>query len=352
MTRAAVCLDGVSWEYIEEARTPFLDWVARHGTATECLAMVPTVTNVNNTSIITSSYPEEHGITSNWYYDMSLGREVYMDSSRYLRVKTSLQVEAERGHRTLLLTVKDKLRRLLAEGVTHSYSLEQPDPMAVSALGEAPDIYNQESSRWIIEAATREAEEGGYHLIYASTTDYVPHKHPPGDQVTREYVSDIDEALERLHGATEEIVVTADHGMNAKTVNIDPVGILRDRGIEARMVASIRDEHVAHHGNMGGSAYIYTEEAEEAVEALSSVEGIEEVNTRREAAGMYRLDAERIGDLLLGDEVHTFGPNPRGHYRDVDIRSHGSLHERAVPLLSTHRCEVDGLYNKDALSLL
>lgn len=350
MRGAAVCLDGVTWEYIEEASTPFLDSVAKSGTATECPAMVPTVTTVTNASIVTASYPDEHGITSNWYYDRTLDREVYMDSSRYLKKRTLLEVEAERGRRTLMLTVKDKLRRLLAGGATHSYSLERPSTEAASTLGEPPGIYTLDSSRWIIEAAAMEARRERFDLIYASTTDYVPHKHAPGDPLAREYMAGLDEALEELYGAVDEMVVTADHGMNPKKVNIDPVSILGDQGVEARMVASIKDEHVEHHGNMGGSAYLYTEE--EVLDHLS-VEGVEEILTRREAAERYRLDPERIGDiLLLADVDHTFGPNPRSHYRDIEIRSHGSLHERAVPLLCTRRCEAEGLYNKDALNLL
>jgi len=129
-----VCLDGVSWNYVKESKTPFLDKMGREGVTSTCKAMVPTVTNVNNASIITGTFPEEHGISTNSYYDPATGIEVYMDSSRFLTCHSLLEDITARGGRTLLLTVKDKLRRLLARNVTDSYSLERPPQNLVEGI--------------------------------------------------------------------------------------------------------------------------------------------------------------------------------------------------------------------------
>ncbi|MBS7637967.1 alkaline phosphatase family protein [Candidatus Bathyarchaeota archaeon] len=343
-------LDGITWDYIEAANTPFLDSLMRMGSAETCRAMVPTVTNVNNASIITGAFPEEHGISSNSYYDPKTGLEVFMDSSSFLTHPTFLELEAKGGGRTLLLTVKDKLLRLLSRGATASYSAERPPGRLVEEIGMPPSIYSSEVSTWLLKAARLEMERRRWDLAYISTTDYIPHKYPPSSQEAREYLSNLDEELGRLFELDVVLGIVADHGMNQKRVNLDPVRLLKEDGIEARMVAAIRDEHPTHHMNLGGSAYLYLEEGlERAREALASAEGVEEVLSRDEAARRFRLPAERIGDLLLlADFEYTLGLNSRSIYEDVEIRSHGSLHEAEVPLISSLRMETEGeAYNKD-----
>ncbi len=347
-----ICLDGVSWDYVKESKTPFLDKMGREGVASTCKAMVPTVTNVNNASIITGAFPERHGISTNSYYDPSTGIEVYMDSSRFLTCHSLLEDVTALGGRTLLLTVKDKLRRLLARNVTASYSVERPPQKLADGIGAPPSIYSPESSLWLLQAAERELKNNHWNTVYVSTTDYIPHKFGPNESEAREYTNRIDEGLSRIAEHNVALGIVADHGMNEKTVNIDLIRLLEEAGLRARFVAAIRDEHVIHHSNLGGSAYLYLEgEVRKARDLLASTSGIELALTREEAATKFKLPADRIGDLLvLADKNHTFGPNPRSPYSDVNVRSHGSLHEREVPFFLGHRVEVDReLYNKDII---
>jgi phosphonoacetate hydrolase len=82
-TRVIVCLDGCGPDYLAGSETPNLDALAREGYHTIGEAVVPTVTNVNNTSIITASFPERHGITTNYLLDPLTGEESYMESADY-----------------------------------------------------------------------------------------------------------------------------------------------------------------------------------------------------------------------------------------------------------------------------
>jgi phosphonoacetate hydrolase len=176
----------------------------------------------------------------------------------------------------------------------------------------------------------------------------------PKEPEAREYMSQIDEAIESIYSKGCILGVVADHGMNAKSANIDPTRLLQEHGISSKMVESIKDEHVVHHQNLGGSAYLYVSEAEKALAILSEAEGVEAVYRRDEAAREFRLKRERIGDLLLlADRKHTFGPNEKGVYRDIGIRSHGSLHEKEVPfILSTRIQTKEKRYNKDVIPAL
>jgi phosphonoacetate hydrolase len=341
-------------DYIKEASTPFIDSLIRKGTRSSCLSMVPTVTNVNNASIITGGFPDEHGITSNWYYDQKTGIEVFMDSSEFLTCLTYLERAANRSQRTLLITVKDKLRRLLDKGSTASFSLERPTKNIIEEIGSPPDIYEFEASPWLINAALNEVSKKEWDIVYVSTTDYIPHKFKPKDTIAKEYMNRIDEGLEAIFSQGYEIGIVADHGMNAKKVNIDPVMLLEEYGINGKIVATIKDEHMIHHMNLGGSAYLYVNKVDEASEILLDAEGIEAVLRRGEAAKQFRLNSERIGDLLLLAEMdYTFGINKGSNYRDIAIRSHGSLHEREVPFIITKYMESrNELFNKDLIQSL
>jgi phosphonoacetate hydrolase len=60
------CLDSGGPDYLALVNTPTLDALPRGGLYREVQAVVPTVTNVNNASTVTTSYPQVHGITSNF----------------------------------------------------------------------------------------------------------------------------------------------------------------------------------------------------------------------------------------------------------------------------------------------
>ena len=71
MSRTTILLmvDGLDPEYLSACPTPnFLD-LAHRGFRTEANAMMPTVTNVNNASLLTANYPSARGITSNYWLD-------------------------------------------------------------------------------------------------------------------------------------------------------------------------------------------------------------------------------------------------------------------------------------------
>jgi phosphonoacetate hydrolase len=148
--------------------------------------------------------------------------------------------------------------------------------------------------------------------------------------------------LDRLLGAIIDdnpdirLALTADHGMNSKTEGIDAARALAAEGIEAEAVPIIRDRHVIHHQNLGGACYVYLKRQgalQKAWEVLAQVPGIEEIHLRAEAARRFHLRADRIGDLfLLAARDAVFGELPASR-QQVRVRSHGSRHEEAVPLL-------------------
>ena len=350
-----ICLDGCSWEYIRSSNMPNLREIGRTGISITCKSMVPTVTNVNNASILTGRFSTEHGITGNYYYDKSNQSMIYMDSAIFLRCNTLLQEASNKGVRTLLLTVKDKLRRLMNRGATTSLSVENPSPWILKEIGKPPSIYSADSSTWLLDATLKTLEKKLYDIIYVSTTDYIPHKYEPRYTEATEYMEKIDKKIGLLADKDVILGVTADHGMNNKRVKVDLQKLLSERGIKTKVVPIIKDEYVEHHQNLGGSVYLYLErDLEKALTILQDAEGVEAVHTKNEAKKAYMLPSDRIGDLfVLGTKDAVFGPVKKGLYEDVNVRSHGSLHERDVLLIMNQKMKsVNELFNKDAFQKL
>jgi phosphonoacetate hydrolase len=94
---------------------------------------------------------------------------------------------------------------------------------------------------------------------------------------------------------------------------------------------------------------------------LASLPGVEGVLDRWAAAESFELPADRIGDLVvLADERTVLGKSRAAHDLSAlngGLRSHGGLHERAVPIVVCRRLEpgsTDGrtLHNRDLHDLL
>src|SRR5262245_55122178 len=74
-------VDGLGPDYIKASRMPVLESWRKKGISKIVPGVMPSVTNANNASICCSVWPEEHGITANFYLDESTRRELYMESA-------------------------------------------------------------------------------------------------------------------------------------------------------------------------------------------------------------------------------------------------------------------------------
>jgi phosphonoacetate hydrolase len=352
MTRIVVCLDGMDPAYLDAVETPAWDAIADEGSSGVCNAVVPSLTNVNNVSIVTASFPETHGITGNTYFDRETGEKVYMEDPSYIQCDTRLQQYAEAGESVAALVTKKKLLRMVGRGCDYAAAAEEPPEELVDAVGEAPGIYSGEASAWLVSAAEHVIETQEPDVCYVSTTDVVPHKHEPGTPEADEWVRAMDEGLGRLR-EYGDVVATADHGMKAKTERVDVEAVLDAEGYDATVIRLIRDKHTYHHQNLGGSAYVYLHDADaDDVAWLEDVAGVEEVLTTAEAADRFHLPADRVGDvMLLGTPSSVFGPIEGDETHDeVSLRSHGSHHEQEVPYVASVDCEL--AHNVEAFDAL
>lgn len=333
-----VLIDGLDSQYLDACVAPNLAAMGQRGFRVNGRGMTPSVTNVNNVSLVTGSYPEQHGITSNYLLDRQRGEEFYMESSEFLRAETMFQRAASLGLRTLLVTAKDKLRRLLSDGATVSISSEEPPGWVVSGVGEPPPIYSLEVNRWVLEAGRYAMSREPFDLVYLTTTDYAMHTYGPEHPESARHITLLDEGLGAVLGQAPgaRMLVTADHGMSDKSRMLHLPAELARYGIGARAVPVIKDRYVVHHSNLGGSIYVHLDDLSDvnaALDVLRNLEGVDEAAPGEEAARRFRLMPERMGDIMvLADPATVFG-DPAEVTMPEGLRSHGSAHESTVPIV-------------------
>ena len=358
-----VCVDGCEPDYLGQAVAggymPWMKKVLAEGTGLQANCVVPSFTNPNNLSIVTGAPPSVHGICGNYLYDSANNVEVMMNDPKWLRAPSLLAALADAGCKVAVITAKDKLRLLLGHNMKGiCFSAEKADKASVAEHGiddvlnkvgkPLPSVYSADLSEFVFAAGVWLMKNQRPDVMYLSTTDYIQHKFAPGTAGANEFYAMMDGYMAQLDAMGCVVVLTADHGMNAK-VGMDglPQVIYLQDWFDAwlgpaavRVILPITDPYVVHHGALGSFATVYLPaslDAAQAVQRLQAVQGIEAVYTRAQAAVHFELPADRIGDLVVVSERFTvLGTALSKHDLsglDVPLRSHGGVSEQRVPLV-------------------
>jgi phosphonoacetate hydrolase len=386
-----ICVDGSEPDYMDRAvangRMPWLAEARAVGTDRLADCVVPTFTNPNNLSIVTGTPPAIHGIAGNFFWDPETGDEVMMNDPRFLRCGTILAAFAAEGAKVVVVTAKDKLRLQLGHGLEFGadggvcFSSEKADEVTLAENGienvldlvglPVPDVYSAELSEFVFAAGVALMTRDRPDIMYLSTTDYVQHKHAPSAPAADEFYAMMDGYWAKLDALGCTIVLTADHGMNAKhdpssgQPNVVYLQSLLDGAFDSaatRVILPITDPYVVHHGALGSYATIYLRGGLDAAgprDLLAPVPGVREVLTNTEACEKFGLPPDRVGDLVvIAEQDMTLGTSVERH--DLSgltepLRSHGGVTEQRVPLIMNRPApalEADrALRNFDAFDL-
>ncbi len=262
------------------------------------------------------------------------------------------------------MTAKDKLRRLLGEGLEIGpdravcFSAERADTATAEEHGitdvlrfvgkPLPSVYSAELSEFVFAAGVKLLEAYRPDIIYLSTTDYIQHKHAPGSKGANAFYRMMDGYLETMDALGAIIALTADHGMKAKhdaagEPDVIYLQSLLDEWLgegRTRVILPITDPYVVHHGALGGFATVYVDDTVDVpalIERLGALPGIEAVHDRESGCERFELPPDRVGDLLVVSTSNkVIGRTPEHHdlsQLDEPLRSHGGLSENRVPLL-------------------
>lgn len=358
-----VCVDGCEPDYLAQAvATGQMPWLKRtlalgSGLTGDCV--VPSFTNPNNLSIVTGVPPSVHGICGNYLFDTASGTEVMMNDPKWLRAPTLLAALSDAGKSLAVVTAKDKLRKLLGHQMKGiCFSSEKAEQVSLEENGiedvlglvglPLPSVYSADLSEFVFAAGVKIMQKYKPDVMYLSTTDYVQHKHAPGTEGANSFYRMMDGYMQQLEDLGCVIVLTADHGMNAKVAmdGTPDVIYLQDwfdnwlGASIARVILPITDPYVVHHGALGSFATVYLPEGtniEVARKRLAALKGMELVLSREQAAERFELPADRIGDIVAVSERFTvIGTSVSRHdlsALEVPLRSHGGMSEQRVPLI-------------------
>ena len=154
-----IMMDGFDPAYLQASDRPSTKHMVANGFYKTVKAVMPTVTNVNNTGICCGCAPKDHGITANSYFDLQTHKEEYMDQAEMVLAPPIFERAQKIGiKQSALMTAKRKTQSLLRTGSTIRLAAERPDEAEGSdidwagRLGPAPDIYSPEINHWLFKA--------------------------------------------------------------------------------------------------------------------------------------------------------------------------------------------------------
>jgi phosphonoacetate hydrolase len=363
-----VCIDGGDPAYLrrflDEGALPHIARFIAQGFGTVADGSMPSFTCPNNMSIITGTPASRHGISGNFYLDVSTGQAVVMTGPELLRGDTILSQFARAGAKVVSITAKDKLRKQLGKNLdvskgNISFSSEFASKATLKENGienvlalvgmPQPGMYSMELSLFVLEAGIKLLERDRPDLLYLSLTDYVQHKYAPEESEAKRFYQALDRCFGRLEALGAVVALTADHGMNDKSdakgkPNViwlqDMLDAKFGKG-DTRVICPITDAFVAHHGALGGFVRVWcTGKArpKQVIDAIHGLEGIESVMDKETACRVFELPADREADVVVISTANVcIGGSSAAHdlsgLEGHRLRTHGGVSEAKVPFI-------------------
>jgi phosphonoacetate hydrolase len=359
-----IVVDGFDPAYLEHGLAngtlPTLQSFQRDGFVGIARCSMPSTTNTNNTSIVTGVPPSVHGINGNYYLDSDTGKEIMITDASRLRCSTILGTLSHAGVRIAVVTAKDKLLKVLTHRMSgigfsseyaHKANLAENGIENVEALvgRPQPDQYSADLSLFVLDAGVEILASLRPDLMYLSTSDYVQHKHAPGEPEADAYHNAVDAAVGKLIASGATVAVTADHGMNDKSAADGTPNVIyledalnnRFGAGAVRVICPIADPFVRHHGALGSFVRVHLRKPGDVaamMEFSAARPGVELVLNKLQVCEQFDLPADREGDFaVFSDRATVLGARREDH--DLSqlaghrLRSHGGLSEQKVPFL-------------------
>jgi phosphonoacetate hydrolase len=282
-----------------------------------------------------------------------------------MRSRTILAQFADAGASVVSITAKDKLRRQLGKDLdltrgSVSFSAEFAGQCTLAENGiehvlelagmPQPDMYSGELSLFVLEAGIQLLQRRRPDLMYLSLTDFIQHKHAPGDPAANAFYARLDACFGRLAALGAGVALIADHGMNDKCLpdgrpNVIFLQDLLDKAFGAgdtTVICPITDAFVRHHGALGGFVRVWCRGGRATPEAIIALAvplpGVELALDRAETCRRFQLPPDREGDVAVLADIRTvIGAREADHdltqLAGHRLRSHGGLSEARVPFI-------------------
>jgi predicted AlkP superfamily pyrophosphatase or phosphodiesterase len=195
-----ISFDGGKPPVMKESAMPVFMEVAAKGAASwEAQTILPSITLVSHTSMLTGVKPIKHKILWN----------NYDPGKRLVSVPTVFGMAKEKGYSTAMFVGKDKFKHLEVPGTVDQFEI--PDYAAVTVAKQA--------AAYLVE------KKPNLCFIHFADGDGAGHKHGWGSEEQKQAFADEDGALKTVLDALEMagiasetvLILTADHGGHERT---------------------------------------------------------------------------------------------------------------------------------------
>jgi len=354
-------IEGCSLEYISLENTPNIYRIAKNGFCKCVKAAVPTIYNVNYTTILSGKFPCEHKVLGNSIFNTETETVEPLDKTGYSNIETIMDFKRKKGASTALLTVRNEVLENLGRNVDFGISAEKPKDILVRYLDlpEPPPVDSLPAALWILEACYRLIKKNAIDVVYCATNDAMMRQFAPDSKEALRQMKKIDEWIGRIYDLDpeREIYITGGYGMSGKPHFVNLQNILDKKGFpvycHSPFLNDMADSGLTKDNdpspkNQIGMRTLYLKDIgqkEELERFLESVPYIDMVSPRAEASKRFNLPEELIGDyLVFAAEGYVFADFDGEELELEDARSGGSLLERAIPLIAVNAAEVPEKY--------
>jgi predicted AlkP superfamily pyrophosphatase or phosphodiesterase len=227
-----ISIDGCRGDYVDRGVSPFLKSMMEHGEYTEHLTPIfPSLTFPSHSSEATGVLPGVHGIVSNKFYDMSIGKDYDMPTMgpAQLEAEPIWQTATRQGIRTAVWDwplssnegeLPASTTRATVFDPSSKFDVNEHD---VDRLGKLVEAYRKDSEN------PDNKQPLQLLMGYAFAIDHAGHGDGPESEGTTKAIHEVDSALQKTVGEVAEIfkqhmhpdqgdklyvLITTDHGMD------------------------------------------------------------------------------------------------------------------------------------------
>ena len=346
-------IEGCSLEYISLENTPNIYRIARDGFCKCVKAAVPTIYNVNHTTILSGKFPCEHRVIGNSIYHPETGEREMLQNVGPKDTDTIMDFMRKKGASTALLTVRSEVLNLFGRNVDFGISVENPKDILVRYLDmpEPPPVESLQAATWILDACYRLIKKNTIDTIYCATNDAMMRSYAPDTMESIKQMSKIDEWLGKIYDLDKnrEIYITGGYGMNSKPNLINLQAILDKNGFDVFCHSPYRDDSSDQKPALqSGLRFLYLKDnkKKKALEDfLEEAHYVDMVSPKEEAYKRFNLPMDLIGDyLVFAADGYAFADFDGETLEQETARATGSLLERAIPLIAVNAAEVPEKY--------
>lgn len=203
-------IDGFSYEYLEQHKPPNLLALAQSGAVAELLPVYPSKTFPNHLSIITGSYPVNHGISNNNFYNSALGKKYVKGAGKnnpaWLTAEPFWYVAMQQDIKAAVYFWPES--EVIGKTPTYNIPFNKKDS-------------NQARFAQIIKWLELPSKERPHFIAsYFSTVDSAGHHYGPRSKQVAKAIADIDKLLGEFvstlaNDIDQEVnlIIVSDHGM-------------------------------------------------------------------------------------------------------------------------------------------